>query len=64
MPDFALLVRVSNEPEKEAIVAKKADDKARWIVETYADALLRLGTSYLGSCADTEDITQDTLLSP
>ncbi|MBQ9058061.1 MAG: sigma-70 family RNA polymerase sigma factor [Atopobiaceae bacterium] len=37
-------------------------NRASYLVDTYADTILRLSYSYLQSTADAEDITQDILL--
>lgn len=38
------------------------EERAHYLVETYADAILRLGYSYLKNTADAQDICQTVLL--
>lgn len=42
---------------------REDNQRARRLVDKYADMILRLGVSYLGNRADAEDITQETLLA-
>lgn len=49
-------------PSRPADDARSADETARYLLDTYGNAILRLAYSYLHNMSDAEEILQDTLL--